>query len=626
MTRTFQLAAFVAGLIVIAWVGAGYIPGNPLALALVLLIGAFYGAGALELRRFQQATTSLVQRLDTSTDAPPALGPWLAALHPSLQHAVRLRIEGERVALPGPALTPYLAGLLVLLGMLGTFLGMVVTLRGTGLALETATDLDAIRATLSAPVKGLGLAFGTSVAGVAASAMLGLMSALARRERQGAAQRLDAHIATTLRSFSRAHQREESLRLLRVQAEVMPALVEQLQGLVAQLAAQGQSLQDRLFANQAQFHGEAQRAYTGLAESVDRSLQTSLAESARLAGAAIEPAVQATLAGLARESATLREVLAGAVQQQLEGVTARLDHTAAAVLDGVGARMDRHADVWTEAWREALAEQRQAQAAMLQHTNESLSTLLAGFEQHAAALLRSVGEAHAAWEASSSTAMAERQQQICTTLQSTAQGITAQAEAHARATIGEITRLVQSASEAPRAAAEVIGELRSALSDSLVRDNAALDERNRLLATLGGLLDAVEHAGTEQRAAIDELVQATTEVLERVGTRFAATVEAESRTLQTVAAQVTGSAAEVASLGEGFGAAVNLFGQASERLAAQLQAIEAALGQSMARSDEQLAYYVAQAREIIDLTLGSQKQIVEDLQRLGRTPAEAEAA
>jgi Domain of unknown function (DUF802) len=549
---------------------------------------------------------------------------------------VRLRIEGERVALPGPALTPYLAGLLVLLGMLGTFLGMVVTLKGTGLALENATDLDAVRATLAAPVKGLGLAFGTSVAGVAASAMLGLMSALARRERQRAAQQLDAHIATTLRGFSRAHEREaqahdreaqarhreESLQLLRAQAEAMPALVEQMKLLVAQLGTQQQNLQDRLVANQAQFHGEAQRAYSGLAESVDRSLQTSLAESARLAGATIEPAVQATLAGLARESATLRDVLAGAVQQQLDGVTARLDHTAAAVLDGVATRMDRHAGVWTEAWREALAQQRQDQAALLQHTHASLATLLAGFEQHAAALLRSVGEAHATWDAASSTAMAERQQQICTTLQATAQSITAQAEAHARATIGEITQLVQSASEAPRAAAEVIGELRSALSDSLVRDNAALDERNRLLATLGGLLDAVEHAGTEQRAAIDALVQATTEVLERVGTRFAATVEAESRTLQSVAAQVTGSAAEVASLGEGFGAAVHLFGQASERLAAQLQAIESALGQSMARSDEQLAYYVAQAREIIDLTLGSQKQIVEDLQRLGRTPAE----
>ena len=36
----------------------------------------------------------------------------------------------------------------------------------------------------------------------------------------------------------------------------------------------------------------------------------------------------------------------------------------------------------------------------------------------------------------------------------------------------------------------------------------------------------------------------------------------------------------------------------------------------MQRSDEQLAYYVAQAREVIDLSISSQQGIVEDLRRL----------
>ena len=58
-----------------------------------------------------------------------------------------------------------------------------------------------ISASLVAPVQGLGLAFGTSIAGVAASAALGLLSALARRERVQALQQLDACIATTLRPF-----------------------------------------------------------------------------------------------------------------------------------------------------------------------------------------------------------------------------------------------------------------------------------------------------------------------------------------------------------------------------------------------------------------------------------------
>src|SRR3546814_5579607 len=128
-----------------------------------------------------------------------------------------------------PVLTPYLVGLLVLLGMLGTFLGMVATLRGTGLALESATDLQAIRASLAAPVKGLGFAFGTSVAGVAASAMLGLLSALCRRDRFRAAQLLDARMATALSGFSAIHQREESLTLMHRQAEGMTTMEESVQ-------------------------------------------------------------------------------------------------------------------------------------------------------------------------------------------------------------------------------------------------------------------------------------------------------------------------------------------------------------------------------------------------------------
>ena len=39
------------------------------------------------------------------------------------------------------------------------------------------------------------------------------------------------------------------------------------------------------------------------------------------------------------------------------------------------------------------------------------------------------------------------------------------------------------------------------------------------------------------------------------------------------------------------------------------------------RSDEQLAYYVAQAREVVDLSLSAQRQITVDLQRLAGADA-----
>jgi hypothetical protein len=214
-----------------------------------------------------------------------------------------------------------------------------------------------------------------------------------------------------------------------------------------------------------------------------------------------------------------------------------------------------------------------------------------------------------------------QQQAICRTLEQTAQELHAQAEAHARNMIAELGALMDTAAEAPKAAAEVVVLLRERLSDSIARDNDLLEERGRIMGTLGSLLQTMQQAATEQRAAIDTLVASSATLLAQVGAGFSATVDAESGKIAAVASQITGSAVEVASLGEAFGHAVQLFSQSNESLVAHLQRIEAALDKSTSRSDEQLAYYVAQAREIIDLSISSQRQIVDDLQQLAVRPA-----
>jgi hypothetical protein len=228
------------------------------------------------------------------------------------------------------------------------------------------------------------------------------------------------------------------------------------------------------------------------------------------------------------------------------------------------------------------------------------------------------------WEQASAHATS-RQQEICETLAQTARDISSQTQAHASSTIAEVATLVQAATAAPKAAAEVIAELRQKLTDSMARDNAMLEERSRLLETLETLLDAVNHASTEQRTAVDALVATTADLLDRVGTQFTDKVGTETGKLAAVAAQVTGSAVEVASLGEAFGMAVQLFSESNDKLTTHLQRIEAALDKSMVRSDEQLAYYVAQAREVVDLSMLSQKQILEDLRGLAGRQASTSA-
>src|SRR3546814_17109253 len=126
--------------------------------------------------------------------------------------------------------------------------------------------------------------------------------------------------------------------------------------------------------------------------------------------------------------------------------------------------------------------------------------------------------------------------------------------------------------------------------------NSMLDERNRLLETSASLLDAMQQASSEQREAIDALVHKSADVLERVGARFTDQARTESERLADAASQITGSAVEVASLGEAFGAAVHLFGESNAALIGHLQRIEAVLEKSITRSDEQLAYYVNRKR------------------------------
>ena len=226
----------------------------------------------------------------------------------------------------------------------------------------------------------------------------------------------------------------------------------------------------------------------------------------------------------------------------------------------------------------------------------------------------------AQWQHAGQATLAQ-QQQITGTLSNTARDLVAVHQRQAETTIAEVTRLMQTAAEAPKAAADVIGQLRHELSASMARDNSLLEERSRIMETLGALLDAINHASTEQRSAIDALVASSAALLERAGSQFAAKVESEAGKLVEIGAGITGSALDVASLGDAFGAAVKLFAESNDKMMAALQRIEGGLSKSLTRSDEQLAYYVAQAREIIDLSILSQKKMVDDLQRVAASEA-----
>ena len=710
MNRNVFTGAFILGAIAVIWVAVGFAGSNHLALLITAVIGAVYGFGALELRRFREVTAALVTALRSIPANLVHLETWLHGIDPSVQNQVRQRIEGERVGLPGPVLTPYLVGLLVMLGMLGTFLGMVVTLKGAVFALEGTTDLQAIRSAFAEPIRGLGLSFGTSVAGVAASAMLGLMSAISRRERLMAAQLLDSKVATDLRCFSLNYQRQESFRALQDQSKALPAVVEQLQQMMTRMEGMSQQLNDRLLGNQEEFHKEVRVVYRELAQAVDQSLRTSLAQSAQAASESIRPVVVAAMSGLSEESRLVHARMVASTQEQLDRLGAGLSVTASSV---------------TQAWSANLAEQERTSAAMIAALQQSMNAWAQDLESRSIGILEALKEtssrqqadqsaqeqqrlevwtqsldgvatslkqgwqqigtdslvqqqrASQVWvataqelatgtkvaasqtldevarlmtsfedlvrtridsEATWSTQQNERMELLVATLRTELSALRDDEAARGKAAVDRlgdlqadvrihlttlgtaleepIAQLINTASEAPRAAAEVIGKLRQEVSNSAARDNELLEERSRILGTLNTLLEAINHASVEQRAVIDALVASSAVTLNNASTQFVDKVQAEAAKLEDIAASVTSSAVEVSTLGDTFGFSVRSFNEANERLIGNLQRIEAALGKSMARSDEQLAYYVAQAREIIDLSIMSQKGFVDQIAQL----------
>lgn len=743
MSRTaFHVVVFLVGLLAVCWIGIGYVSVHPLGAAVAAIIAACYIAGGVELYRYRQASNGLRSALSDLSAAGESLAPWLERVPMGLRNAVRLRVEGERTALPAPVLTPYLVGLLVLLGMLGTLLGMMDTLRGTGLALQSATDMAAIRGSLASPVQGLAVAFGTSIAGVASSAMLGLLAALLRRDRLQAVQQLDRAIAGDLHPYSQAWQRAESLRLLQAQSAALPALVDRLQALTQTFEQHSTAANERLLAGQAEFLTQSQALQERLALSLQQSLREGAEASAAAIGGALQPMAETTLAGLAHHGEALHARVEQAVQAQLAGLADGFERSrvateaswakvlgeqtqaqqtlvsdlrqhlqgfsegqrtqADALVARIGERLQADASGNAEAWRSAAEQQQALNSALVERQQQALLAASEQLDERAQALLQALDERHAAsqsllqdheqqrsqdWQAAQAAAatahaelqasldrreqqrqarwdavsaelqqahatlhsqlqagdeqrlkhwsdalqaisrdLATQQQQVCDTLAATAQQIGDNGRAQANATLAEVSTLLQTAADAPKAAADVINELRSTLSESLVRDNAMLEERGRLLATVQTLLDAINHASHEQRTAVDALVGGSAELLERVGNRFTDHIAAETGKLDAIAAALSGSAGDVGQLAGAFGEAVAQFGSASTELSSRLELIGGALDASLARSDEQLAYYVAQAREVVDLSLLSQKQVMEELQQLATRRGKAGSA
>ena len=134
--------ALLIGAIAVLWMGFVFVHTHVLAFSIIIIIGSIYSIGVMELLRFRKATSTLSTALNMAQEKVTALEEWLACLDPSIQNAVRARIQGAHVGLPAPVLTPYFLGLLVMLGLLA-----LVALGSYGVACAGLADSFEVPAT-----------------------------------------------------------------------------------------------------------------------------------------------------------------------------------------------------------------------------------------------------------------------------------------------------------------------------------------------------------------------------------------------------------------------------------------------------------------------------------------------
>ncbi|MCX7562283.1 flagellar motor protein MotA [Xanthomonadaceae bacterium XH05] len=100
----------------------------------------------------------------------------------SILDSIHLRLEEQR------DLSRYLVGLLIFLGLLGTFWGLLITIAsvgeiiaGLGAGSEATAMFDALKSRLQQPLSGMATSFSTSLFGLGCSLVLGLIDLLAGR-------------------------------------------------------------------------------------------------------------------------------------------------------------------------------------------------------------------------------------------------------------------------------------------------------------------------------------------------------------------------------------------------------------------------------------------------------------
>jgi hypothetical protein len=163
----------------------------------------------------------------------------------------------------------YMTGLLVFLGLLGTFWGLIETVGSVGKVIEglkvggdAGSLFDALKEGLAAPLGGMGISFSSSLFGLAGSLILGFLDLQSSQAQNRFYTDLEDWLATTVREYARDDTGgtgvgpglQQALDRLRQAVEegganrnataAMANLAEAIQGLVAHMRTEQQMIRE----------------------------------------------------------------------------------------------------------------------------------------------------------------------------------------------------------------------------------------------------------------------------------------------------------------------------------------------------------------------------------------------
>jgi hypothetical protein len=180
----------------------------------------------------------------------------------------------------------YMTGLLVFLGLLGTFWGLIVTVGSVGNVINTLkvggdaqSTFDSLREGLAAPLSGMGISFSSSLFGLAGSLVLGFLDLQSSQAQNRFYTDLEDWLSTTVRDLGAGTEAGAStgaaptdMRLTidrlkevigeggsnRAATTAMANLAEAIQGLVHHMRTEQQMIRDWVD-SQAEQHREIRR-------------------------------------------------------------------------------------------------------------------------------------------------------------------------------------------------------------------------------------------------------------------------------------------------------------------------------------------------------------------------------